>query len=212
MIRIAAVTTVLLLTATACSSSGGGSNPAPTTTPAANTTTVRIAVSHGELVGPDGHTLYANTADSATHLICTGQCLSIWPPVLGTPAAGRESRPARWARSNGGRRFRPPSTGIRCTSSRRTPSPAMRWATASPTRAARGIRSVRARTRSVRSLRRRRGTCRRPAPRPASAATAATRKPRAAQGLGSGPVDFGGFCGVFAPQSGQVAQLVRATA
>jgi predicted lipoprotein with Yx(FWY)xxD motif len=88
MIRIAAVTTVLLLTATACSSSGGGSSTSSTTSPAANATTVRISVSHGELVGPNGHTLYSNSVDSATHLICTGQCLSIWPPVLGTPAAG----------------------------------------------------------------------------------------------------------------------------
>ena len=88
MIRIAAVTTVLLLTATACSSGGGGSGPSPTTSPAAHTSTVRVSLSHGVLVGPDGHTLYSNTADSATHLICTGQCLSLWPPVLGTPTAG----------------------------------------------------------------------------------------------------------------------------
>ena len=91
MIRIAAVTTVLFLTATACSSSGsggGGSGPSPTTTPAAQATSVRISLSHGVLVGPNGHTLYSNTADSASHLICTGQCLSLWPPVLGTPTAG----------------------------------------------------------------------------------------------------------------------------
>jgi predicted lipoprotein with Yx(FWY)xxD motif len=49
---------------------------------------VRISVSHGMLVGPNAHTIYSNTADSATHLICTGQCLSLWPPVYGTPTAG----------------------------------------------------------------------------------------------------------------------------
>jgi len=55
---------------------------------------VRISTSHGVLVGPDGHTLYSNTADSASHLICTGQCLSIWPPVLGTPSAGSGVSPS----------------------------------------------------------------------------------------------------------------------
>jgi predicted lipoprotein with Yx(FWY)xxD motif len=84
MLRIAAATTVLVLAATACSSSGNGGG----TSPAAHTTTVRISVSHGMLVGPNGHTIYSNTADSASHLICTGQCLSLWPPVYGTPSAG----------------------------------------------------------------------------------------------------------------------------
>jgi predicted lipoprotein with Yx(FWY)xxD motif len=44
--------------------------------------------SGGVLVGPNGHTLYSNTADTPAHLICTGSCLTIWPPVLGTAKAG----------------------------------------------------------------------------------------------------------------------------
>ena len=93
MIRIAALATVSALVVTACSSSAGGGGGAPaggSGSSAPVSATVRISVAHGGLVGPDGHTLYANTADSATHLICTGQCLSIWPPVLGTPVAGTD--------------------------------------------------------------------------------------------------------------------------
>jgi len=44
--------------------------------------------SGGVLVGPDGRTLYSNTADTPTHLICTSTCLTIWPPVEGNPVAG----------------------------------------------------------------------------------------------------------------------------
>lgn len=88
-------TTVLAATAaaaaliTACSSGGGGNAPSPSTSPAAGTsTTVAITLSHGHLVGPDGRTLYSNSADTATHLICTGSCLTVWPPVLGKAHAG----------------------------------------------------------------------------------------------------------------------------
>jgi predicted lipoprotein with Yx(FWY)xxD motif len=90
---IAIAATALAATAalalTACSSSGG-SGGGPTTSPVAATAnkTVTVAIVHGNLVAPDGHTLYANTADSPSHLICTGQCLQIWPPLYGTPKAG----------------------------------------------------------------------------------------------------------------------------
>ena len=74
-------------TATACSSSGGASpTPAPGSPHAAHTVTVLMQSGH--LVGPGGRTLYSNTADTPTHLICTDSCLTIWPPVLGTPSAG----------------------------------------------------------------------------------------------------------------------------
>ncbi|MGH8862350.1 MAG: hypothetical protein ACRDVG_14165 [Jatrophihabitantaceae bacterium] len=92
-----------LLALAACSSSGGssgggayggggGSSPSSSapvsSSPSAKAAAVRITLSSGRLVGPDGHTLYSNSADTPGHLICTGSCLTIWPPVEGTPAAG----------------------------------------------------------------------------------------------------------------------------
>lgn len=88
-----ATSAAALAVLTACSSSGGGTGPAAN---AANTSgnaaggggSVTISVKHGVLVAPDGHTLYSNTADSPTKVICTGACASIWPPLTGTPHAG----------------------------------------------------------------------------------------------------------------------------
>jgi predicted lipoprotein with Yx(FWY)xxD motif len=75
---------VAVLAAVAACSSSGTSNP-----PAGgSTTTLHITVSHGHLVDTRGRTLYSNTADTPTHLICTGSCLRIWPPVLGRAGAG----------------------------------------------------------------------------------------------------------------------------
>lgn len=74
----------VLAAVAACSSSGAG-KPPPGRAPAP---TLQITLSHGHLVGTKGRTLYSNTADTATHLICTGSCLRIWPPVLGTAGAG----------------------------------------------------------------------------------------------------------------------------
>lgn len=78
-----ALAAAAFVTLTACSSGGGSSSPA-----AATGGSVAISVVHGTLVAPDGHTLYANTADSPAHLICTGPCLQLWPPLYGTPKAG----------------------------------------------------------------------------------------------------------------------------
>jgi predicted lipoprotein with Yx(FWY)xxD motif len=66
----------------ACSSGSGGG--AKTTLPPA-TGTVRISQVAGVLQGPDGRTLYENSADSSTHVSCTGSCAEQWPPVIGTP-------------------------------------------------------------------------------------------------------------------------------
>jgi predicted lipoprotein with Yx(FWY)xxD motif len=88
---LAATGAVLALTA-ACTSSGGGGGAygggAPS--PAANgsAASVKISLSHGHLVGAAGRTLYTNTADTPTHLICTGSCLNLWPPVLGKASVG----------------------------------------------------------------------------------------------------------------------------
>jgi predicted lipoprotein with Yx(FWY)xxD motif len=82
---------VLALTA-ACSSSGGsggaygGGAPSPAAHGSAQS--VQITLSHGHLVGVGGRTLYTNTADTPTHLICTGSCLNLWPPVLGKASVG----------------------------------------------------------------------------------------------------------------------------
>jgi predicted lipoprotein with Yx(FWY)xxD motif len=83
MIRSSLCAVAVLALATACSSSGGGA-----TKVSGGGSSVTITMSSGHLVGPDGHTLYSNSADTAAHPICTGKCLHIWPPVLGTPVAG----------------------------------------------------------------------------------------------------------------------------
>jgi predicted lipoprotein with Yx(FWY)xxD motif len=78
---------------TACSSStshgtsgGGGSSSGSGSGSGASGTT--ISAVGGMLTGPDGHTLYANTVDTASKITCTGACATTWPPVTGTPSAG----------------------------------------------------------------------------------------------------------------------------
>ncbi len=91
MARLAlfSATTAVLVAVAACSSSGGSGSPPPTTAGSPGTSeTVQISLAHGHLVGTGGRTLYSNTADTPTHLICAGSCLSIWPPVLGKASAG----------------------------------------------------------------------------------------------------------------------------
>lgn len=71
----------------ACSSSA--TSP-PATSPSAPSTGdgVTISAQGSALVGPDGHTLYANTVDTATSIKCVGACAKEWPPVTGTVHAG----------------------------------------------------------------------------------------------------------------------------
>lgn len=71
----------------ACSSSkshstsgGGGAG--------SGTSGTTITAVGGMLTGPDGHTLYANTVDTASKITCTGACATTWPPITGTPSAG----------------------------------------------------------------------------------------------------------------------------
>lgn len=85
-----AASAVVALTA-ACSSSGSGNSSTsspPASSPASQGGSMRVAVSGGALVGPDGRTLYAFSKDTATSAACTGGCLAIWPPLEGTPQAG----------------------------------------------------------------------------------------------------------------------------
>ena len=88
----------VLALVTACSSSGGsggggssqpaGAPPAsqPASKPAAGVVT--ISMNGSTLTGPDGHTLYTNTVDTATKITCVGACASTWPPVTGSAKAG----------------------------------------------------------------------------------------------------------------------------
>jgi predicted lipoprotein with Yx(FWY)xxD motif len=73
--------------ATACSSSGG-SGGGSSSQSAGGGTTVSIVLKSNRLTAPDGHTLYYNTADNKSKIICTGECSSEWPPMSGTPKAG----------------------------------------------------------------------------------------------------------------------------
>jgi predicted lipoprotein with Yx(FWY)xxD motif len=78
-----------VLAAAGCSSSkSGGNHPAGNSSTPGTSSTVAISLKNDHLVGPDGKTLYYNTVDTATNIQCTGQCASIWPPVLGTAKPG----------------------------------------------------------------------------------------------------------------------------
>lgn len=77
---------------------GGGTTSSPTPTPAATpsaspmasgpsapmqiTLTVRTTSTFGTfLAGPNGRTLYTLSSDPTNGSICTGQCLTFWPPL-----------------------------------------------------------------------------------------------------------------------------------
>jgi predicted lipoprotein with Yx(FWY)xxD motif len=80
----AAVAALALVTA--CSSSSKSNS-----TPAgggASSSGVTISANGSTLTGPNGHTLYANTVDTASKISCTGACANLWPPVIGKPSAG----------------------------------------------------------------------------------------------------------------------------
>jgi predicted lipoprotein with Yx(FWY)xxD motif len=91
-IRIVLGATVAALAlVTACSSSSKSNSSTPSSTPAgggASSSGVTISANGSTLTGPDGHTLYANTVDTASKITCTGACANLWPPVIGKPSAG----------------------------------------------------------------------------------------------------------------------------
>jgi predicted lipoprotein with Yx(FWY)xxD motif len=84
----------LVLTLTACSSSKSGNAGGDNSTPAggggssASTGGVMLTLANGTLVGPNGHTLYFNTVDTASAIKCTGGCAAEWPPLTKTITAG----------------------------------------------------------------------------------------------------------------------------
>jgi predicted lipoprotein with Yx(FWY)xxD motif len=88
--RIAVTMTAVIALTAACSSSGGSGNPPASlgSTAAGGASAITLSLHNGKLVGADGRTLYVNSADTTTHVICTGSCTSQWPPVDGKPTAG----------------------------------------------------------------------------------------------------------------------------
>jgi predicted lipoprotein with Yx(FWY)xxD motif len=64
----------------------------PTTAPSTSSALVRtgtatvLGKSETVLTNAGGKTLYYLTADTSTHVACTGQCTTFWPPLLATAA------------------------------------------------------------------------------------------------------------------------------
>ena len=95
-------TAALVLTLTACSSSksnqagAGGTTSTPPTSAASSASSsssgagggVAVSLTNGLLAGPNGHTLYFNTVDTATAIECNGACATEWPPLTGTVKPG----------------------------------------------------------------------------------------------------------------------------
>jgi predicted lipoprotein with Yx(FWY)xxD motif len=79
-----------------CGSSGasqgtGAGSQAPGSSAAAGTMTIGMATAASVgtfLAGPNGHTLYTKSGDTATSSTCTGNCASSWPPL--TITAGQQ--------------------------------------------------------------------------------------------------------------------------
>jgi predicted lipoprotein with Yx(FWY)xxD motif len=84
---------------TACSSNKSSTPPAGTggsQTPGGSTS-AQISSTGGTLVGPNGHTLYENTVDTTTNIMCTGSCSSEWPPLTGDPVVAAPLNAADFA-------------------------------------------------------------------------------------------------------------------
>jgi predicted lipoprotein with Yx(FWY)xxD motif len=56
------------------------------------------------LVGPNGHTLYLDKADTKNKATCTGSCATVWPPLTtsGKPKAKGSAKPGDLGTINGG--------------------------------------------------------------------------------------------------------------
>lgn len=96
---LAAVGAAALLMLAAC---GSGGSQGSTSGSAAGSAAAQSAAHPGKiathstslgrvLVDPRDRTLYAFAADSPHHSVCTGSCLSYWPPVPGADAAALAS-------------------------------------------------------------------------------------------------------------------------
>ena len=91
LVRSIAIAVVLAFALAACGSGGSSTKTSGTTTgsPTATTTAAGAAatIDTGQtglgtvLVNTEGRTLYHLTKESATNIVCTGPCASLWPPV-----------------------------------------------------------------------------------------------------------------------------------
>jgi len=80
----------------ATTSMGAGYGASTTVGASGSSSSVTVSVASNSalgtkiLVGPNGHTLYMLSKDTATTTHCTGSCAQIWPPLLtnGAPMAG----------------------------------------------------------------------------------------------------------------------------
>jgi len=75
---------------TACGGNSGYGSGGSTPTTSTSTPTIDVSsTSLGDvLTDANGRTLYLFTHDSGGTSACTGGCLSVWPPLQGTPSAG----------------------------------------------------------------------------------------------------------------------------
>lgn len=71
-----------------CGSSSHGSSTAQPASPAALITTKHATPGTVLAYGPKHLTAYMFASDTGPHSACTGQCATVWPPVLGRPRAG----------------------------------------------------------------------------------------------------------------------------
>jgi predicted lipoprotein with Yx(FWY)xxD motif len=81
-VAVAAAAAALL---SACSSSKSSTGAGAGSTTAGGGSSITISTTAGRLVGPNGHTLYENTVDTASKISCTGACAAEWPPLTGNP-------------------------------------------------------------------------------------------------------------------------------
>ena len=89
--RWVGVASAMLLILTACSNgttsnpgagSGGGGAESPAPAGPVKVSTTTIAGLGSVLVDANGMTLYYDDQESGGTIVCTGSCLSIWPPLL----------------------------------------------------------------------------------------------------------------------------------
>jgi predicted lipoprotein with Yx(FWY)xxD motif len=78
-LAVAGVALTLALTAAAMAVAHSGRRPSPVTVAAAHSSKLHQTI----LVTPrSGRTLYHLVPESARHIVCTGACAKLWPPLL----------------------------------------------------------------------------------------------------------------------------------
>jgi predicted lipoprotein with Yx(FWY)xxD motif len=89
-LSLAALTLAAAGTLAACGGNSGYGSDGSTPPPSSGTPTIEISsTSLGDvLTDGSGRTLYLFTHDTGASSACDGGCLSVWPPLTGTPTAG----------------------------------------------------------------------------------------------------------------------------